>query len=84
MRDITNQANFIYIRQKGMYGTGTPVLCAELMLENETFVVMWGDEFIRSTPPRLSQMIRVYERYGGAVISAMRIQNKEDLSRYGI
>jgi UTP--glucose-1-phosphate uridylyltransferase len=29
-------------------------------------------------------MIRVYERYGGAVISAMRIQNKEDLSRYGI
>ena len=81
---ITDQANFLYVRQKGMYGTGTAVLCAEPVIENETFVVMWGDEFIRSTPPRLCQMIRVYERYGGAVISAMRIQNKEDLKRYGI
>jgi UTP--glucose-1-phosphate uridylyltransferase len=84
MRDITDQANFIYIRQKGMYGNGTPVLCAAPVIENEMFAVMWGDEFIHSTPPRLSQMIRVYERYGGAVISAVRIPNKEDLKRYGI
>ncbi|GCE09504.1 UTP--glucose-1-phosphate uridylyltransferase [Dictyobacter aurantiacus] len=67
-----------------MYGTGTAVLCAEPVIESDMFAVMWGDEFIRSTPPRLSQMIRVYEQYGGAVISAVRIQNKEDLSRYGI
>ena len=84
MRDIIDRANFIYIRQKGMYGNGTPVLCAEPVIENEMFAVMWGDEFIHSTPPRLSQMIRVYERYGGAVISAVRIPNKEDLKRYGI
>lgn len=84
MRNMTDQANFLYIRQKGMYGTGTAVLCAEPAIENDMFAVMWGDEFIRSTPPRLSQMIRVYEQYGGAVISAVRIQNKEDLSRYGI
>jgi UTP--glucose-1-phosphate uridylyltransferase len=84
VREMTERANFLSIRQKGMYGTGTAVLCAEPVIENETFVVMWGDEFLLSTPPRLSQMIRVYERYGGAVISAMRIQNKEDLSRYGI
>lgn len=84
MRDITDLANFLYIRQKGMYGTGTAVLCAEPVIENDMFAVMWGDEFIRSTPPRLSQMIRVYEQYGGAVISTVRIQNKEDLKRYGI
>jgi UTP--glucose-1-phosphate uridylyltransferase len=81
---ISSQANFIYIRQKGMYGNGTPVLCAEPVIENEMFAVMWGDEFIRSTPPRLSQMMHVYEQYGGAVISAVRIQNKDDLKRYGI
>jgi UTP--glucose-1-phosphate uridylyltransferase len=84
IQNIIEQANFLYIRQKGMYGTGTAVLCAEPMIENEMFAVMWGDEFIRSTPPRLSQMIHVYEQYGGAVISAVRIQNKEDLKRYGI
>jgi len=82
--DIADMANFIYIRQKGMYGNGTPVLCAESVIENEMFAVLWGDEFIHSQPPRLAQMTKVYEKYGGAVISAVRIHNKNDLSRYGI
>lgn len=81
---ISELANFIYIRQKGLYGNGTPVLSAEPVIENEMFAVMWGDEFIYSNPPRLSQMIQVYEKFGGAVISAVRIQNKDDLKRYGI
>lgn len=84
IKKISDMASFIYIRQKGRYGNGTPVLSAEPVIENETFAVMWGDEFIYSNPPRLLQMIKVYERYGGAVISAVRIANKEDLSRYGI
>jgi UTP--glucose-1-phosphate uridylyltransferase len=83
-RKISDLANFVYIRQKGMYGNGTPVLCAEPVIENEMFAVMWGDEFIYSNPPRLSQMVSVYEKYGGAVISAVRIQNRDDLKRYGI
>ncbi|GHO78844.1 UTP--glucose-1-phosphate uridylyltransferase [Ktedonobacter sp. SOSP1-85] len=81
---ISELANFVYIRQKGLYGNGTPVLSAEPVIENEMFAVMWGDEFIYSNPPRLSQMIKVYEKFGGAVISAVRIQNKGDLKRYGI
>lgn len=81
---ISELANFVYIRQKGLYGNGTPVLSAEPVIENEMFAVMWGDEFIYSNPPRLSQMIKVYEKYGGAVISAVRIPNKDDLQRYGI
>src|SRR5579872_1276189 len=85
-RRISELANFIYIRQKGAYGNGTPVLSAEPAIEDEHFAVMWGDEFIYSNPPRLAQMIRVYEKMGGecAVISAVKIQKKEDLSRYGI
>lgn len=81
---IADMANFIYIRQKGMYGNGTPVLSAEPAVEDEFFAVLWGDEFIYSKPPRLAQMIKVHEKYGGAVISAVRIKNKEDLKRYGI
>ncbi len=81
---ISELANFIYIRQKGTYGNGTPVLSAEPVIDNEPFAVMWGDEFIYSQPPRLSQMIAVYDKYGGAVISAVRIKDKEHLSRYGI
>ena len=83
-RRISEIANFIYIRQKGPYGNGTPVLSAEHVIDKEMFAVMWGDEFIYSNPPRLSQMIKVHEKYGGAVISAVRIKKKEDLARYGI
>lgn len=81
---ISEMANFVYVRQKGPYGNGTPILAAEPVIENEPFAVLWGDEFIYSTPPRLQQMIEVYEKYGGIVISGVRIEKKEDLNRYGI
>ena len=84
IRKIADMANFIYIRQKGPYGNGTPILAAEPVIEDEPFAVLWGDEFIYSTPPRLKQMIDVYEKYGGVVISGVKIDKKEDLKRYGI
>jgi len=81
---ISDMANFIYVRQKGPYGNGTPVLAGEAVIEDEPFAVVWGDEFILSEPPRLKQMIEVYEKYGGMVISGVKIEKKEDLKRYGI
>lgn len=76
-------ANFIYIRQKGPYGNGTPVLCARSVIGNEPFVAIWGDEFIYAKPPRALQCIEVFEKYGDPVISAVRVP-KENVTRYGI
>jgi UTP--glucose-1-phosphate uridylyltransferase len=76
-------ANFIYIRQKGPYGNGTPVLCAKSIMGDDPFVAIWGDEFMYATPPRTRQCIDVFEKYGDPVISAVRVP-KEDVSRYGI
>ncbi len=84
IKKIADLANFIYIRQKGPYGNGTPVLNAETIIGHEAFAVVWGDEFIYSQPPRLKQMMTVYEKYGGIVISGLRIKRKKDLVRYGI
>ncbi len=84
VRRLSELANFIYIRQKGPYGNGTPILSAEPAIEDEPFAVLWGDEFIYSHPPRLKQMIDVYNKHGGIVISGVRIDKKEDLKRYGI
>lgn len=84
VRRIAEMANFIYIRQKGPYGNATPVLCAKNVIGNEPFAVLWGDEFIHAKPPRLAQMIKVFEEYGKPVISGVRIKEKKDLSRYGI
>lgn len=76
-------ANFVYIRQKGPYGNGTPVLCAKDVIGDEPFVVIWGDEFIYAHPPRTKQCLDVFEKYGDPVISAIRVP-KADVSRYGI
>lgn len=84
IKSISEMANFIYVRQKGPYGNGTPVLAGEPIIDNEPFAVLWGDEFIYSEPPRLAQMTEIYERYGGMVISGVKIDKKEDLRRYGI
>ncbi|MBI1863026.1 UTP--glucose-1-phosphate uridylyltransferase [Candidatus Microgenomates bacterium] len=81
---IADMANFIYVRQKGPYGNGTPVLSAEPVIDGEPFAVLWGDEFIYAEPPRLQQMIKVHEKLGGIVISGVKIDKKEDLKRYGI
>lgn len=83
-KKISEMANFIYVRQKGPYGNGTPVLAAEPIIENEPFAVLWGDEFIYAKPARLAQMTAVYEKYGGIVISGVKIDKEEDLKRYGI
>jgi len=84
VRQIAEMANFVYVRQKGPYGNATPVYCCRHLIDkDEDFAVMWGDEFIYSDPPRLKQMVDVYEKYGGAVISAVRVE-EENVSRYGI
>lgn len=84
VKKISELANFVYIRQKGPYGNGTPVLSAEPAVGREPFAILWGDEFIYSEPPRLAQMTAVYEKYGGVVISGVEIKNRDHLKRYGI
>jgi len=83
IKEIAQMANFIYIRQKGSYGNGTPVLSARAIIGDEPFAVLWGDEFIYSKPPRLKQCIKVFEKYGDPVISGIRV-DKKDAHRYGI
>lgn len=83
IRKISKMANFIYIRQKGPYGNGTPVLNAAHIIGDEPFAVMWGDQFTASPVPRLKQCIQVFEKFQRPVISAVKVP-KEDLVRYGV
>lgn len=85
IRRIAELANFIYIRQKGdLYGNAIPILTAQPLIDNEPFAVLWGDEFIFAEPPRLAQMLEAYKKYKGVMISAVRIESKDDVTRYGI
>lgn len=74
---------------EGMYGNGVPLLSVESYIQRETHVLtIWGDEFFATdgSKPRAAQMFDLFNRLGGnvGVISAVRIQAKQDLALYGI
>jgi len=83
VRKIAELANFIYIRQKGPYGNGTPVLNVKHLIGDEPFCVMWGDDVFMSKKPVLTQMIEVFEKYGDPVLTALEVDD-EGTEKYGI
>ncbi|MBA3758754.1 UTP--glucose-1-phosphate uridylyltransferase [Candidatus Saccharibacteria bacterium] len=83
-KKISDLANFAYIRQKGPYGNGTPMLNAEHLIGNEPFIYTFADDFIVAEPSRFKQMIDVYQRTGSSVLTCIRVENDEDYDRYGI
>ena len=76
-------ANFIYVRQKGPYGNGTPVLSAATLVDDEPFVFVWGDDLVKSKISFTKQMVDDYERHGRPMIGVQKVP-KEDVVRYGI
>jgi UTP--glucose-1-phosphate uridylyltransferase len=83
MARISDMANFIYVRQKGPYGNGTPVLCAAHIVNSEPFVYVWGDDLVRSRTSFTKSMIDDYYRHGRLMIGVQQVP-KEDVERYGI
>lgn len=80
---ISSLANFAYIRQKGPYGTGTPILNAAHLIGNEPFIYTFADDFVLASPSRFKQMLEVQNERGGSVITAIRRDGDEDYKRYG-
>jgi UTP--glucose-1-phosphate uridylyltransferase len=80
---IAELANFIYVRQKGPYGNGTPVLSAASLLDGEPFVYCFGDDLVRSTTPFTKQMVDEYRRHGHPMIGVQEVPRSE-VSKYGI
>ena len=83
IKAVAQLANFIYIRQKGPYGNGTPVLNARGVIGDEPFAVVWGDDIWLAKKPHIQQLVEVYEKYGETVISAA-MTDDEGTSKYGI
>ena len=83
IKKISEMANFIYIRQKGPYGNGTPVLCAANLVDDEPFVFVWGDDLVKSKVSFTKQMIDDYNKHGHLMIGVQEVP-AEAVSRYGI
>lgn len=80
---ISNMANFVYIRQKGPYGNGTPLLNVKHLIGDEPFIYTWSDDFIKAEPNRFQQLITAYEKYGTSCLASIRAKKDDDYDRYG-
>ncbi len=83
VKKISELANFIYIRQKGPYGNGTPVLTAANLVKNEPFVFVWGDDLVKSKVSFTKQMVDDYQKNGHLMIGVQEV-SREAVNRYGI
>ncbi len=83
LREIADMANFVYVRQKGPAGTGTPILNCAHLLGNEPFLVLFGDDFFVSKVPRAVQLLEEFEELQSSVIALHKVP-PADISRYGV
>ena len=83
MHAVAEMANFVYLRQKGQYGNGTPVLNAAHLMGDEPFLVLFADDFFNSNVPRAVQLVEAYNRVQKSVIALIPIDPSRAKS-YGV
>lgn len=83
IKRISEMANFIYVRQKGPYGNGTPVLSAASLIDDEPFMYVWGDDLVKSKVPFAKQMVDDYNKTGHLMIGVQEVA-PDQVEKYGI
>jgi UTP--glucose-1-phosphate uridylyltransferase len=83
LRHTQTMATFTSVRQVEPLGLGHAVLCAQDLVGDEAFVVMLGDILIPPETPCLPELIDIYERYKGSVLSLVPLP-PEVIPTYGI
>jgi UTP--glucose-1-phosphate uridylyltransferase len=81
---ISNLANFAYVRQKGPYGSATPVMNVAHLIGDEPFIYTFADDLVPSEPNRFKQMINLYNEFGGSILPCIRVTEDAGYKRYGI
>lgn len=83
MLDISDLAQFVYIRQRSPKGDGDAILQARNLIGNEPCAVFFGDDLVDAKIPAIKQLMKVYEKYGDPIV-CVTPRPKETLSRYGV
>jgi UTP--glucose-1-phosphate uridylyltransferase len=84
VEQISNLANFAYIRQKGEhYGTGVPLMNAAHLIGDEPFLYTFADDFVDASPSRFKQLLAVHAKYGGSVLTCVLRDSDEDFKKFG-
>jgi UTP--glucose-1-phosphate uridylyltransferase len=83
IRDISEMADIVYIRQKEALGLGHAILKAKNVIGNEPFAIILPDVLVDSETPCTRQLIDVYEKTGKSTIAVKEVPH-EKVSSYGI
>lgn len=68
-----NHVQCIYVRQSQAMGLGHTLLCAERLLQNEPFAILFAEDLIDAEVPVMQQMVRLYSHYGSSILGAEAI-----------
>jgi len=83
MQQISDLADFVYVRQKEQKGVGHAVLQARDIVGDEPFLLMFPDDVLVADVPVAKQMVDVFEQRGGSVIAVQEVPPSE-VESYGI
>src|SRR5690606_29466403 len=83
IRDVSDIAKFIYVRQKEQLGTGHALLQVKELINDEPFMVVSGDDLYAGSPSRLQLLRDTYEKYQSPVLLSMEHSEPEDYDKYG-
>jgi UTP--glucose-1-phosphate uridylyltransferase len=81
---ISDLAHFAYVRQKGPYGTATPLLNVTHLIGDEPFIYTFADDLILAEPNAFSQMIALYDEFKSPILPCITIDQDDEYERYGI
>lgn len=83
IRELSEKANFIYVRQNEQLGDGHAVLRAAHLLRGVPFVVTAADDLLDESVPSIKQLIDLYYQYKAPTVAVHKVE-RERISKYGV
>lgn len=83
LSNISNLIDVVSVRQKEPLGLGHAIWMARNVVGNEPFMVLLGDDLVRSEIPCCKQMIELYEKVGKSIVAIQKVPMEETF-QYGI
>lgn len=84
LEDISNLANFCYIRQKGKSGNARPVINAQHLIGDEPFFYAYPDDVFISKTNRFKDMMELFDEFQAPILPCLEISEAADFDRYGV
>lgn len=84
--ELRTKMKFVVIHQQQALGLGHAVLTAKVVVANDPFAVLLGDEMMLTKPEQSSaigQLCELYEQTGKSAVAVMPVADSE-VSKYGI